>query len=550
MDENKSDIYAAIYARTSGKKSTGNSILAQIEQCEELALKEKLLVYDSYIDEVSGKSQAPEQRKGYKKLLIDAKNGCFKSLIIYRYDRLVRNYDDWIVTSKELRKLGINILLADKTQPVCSNKPNEQFLTNLMVLFSDFEPDSIKQRTKEGRDVLRRQGMYISKEAFGFTKKIEEKRACYQGIPVCKEFIIFIFNEFYDKCREDEVNYQEKIKDIYIMSCNLMISLKNKFDVKENIGIDYGVSNFNKFIKEIENYDKNTLKVGFMKLEEYFAFEKGNKKHLFMNVLKNNIYSGFMLKEPKGDKNPLNGFKENENEELVLDPDAFIKSVNVESIINEKIFLKVYSLVGKRELVASKEYRPFLLKEKFRCKCKGRLILEEINIISCSNGCFSIFYDEFIRYILKLIVTNTFSTKNVGIKNFEYKLQQRVFYLNNDLDKLILNKSEILKKFMITDDFSILDLNKIIIEKEEVILDQKRTINKYVEQIDNINKFKGALTCHNTKNKCIDILVDYILKKENLFEVLLNEVINMIYVGVEKDKGNFRTKVTYEFEQG
>ena len=60
-------------------------------------LKEKnLLIYNVYTDFDSAKKLSPTKRKGLSKLLADAKAGCFKTVIIYRLDRLVRRYKDWL----------------------------------------------------------------------------------------------------------------------------------------------------------------------------------------------------------------------------------------------------------------------------------------------------------------------------------------------------------------------------------------------------------------------------------------------------------------------
>ena len=288
VEDNK---YAAIYARISGKKDN-SSIAAQIEEGKVLANKKELVVYDSYVDTVSGKSIPPEERKGYKKLFADAKSGCFKTLIIYRYDRLVRNYNDWIKTSSLLKGLGVKILLADETQPACSDDPNDRFLTNLMVLFSDFEPDNIKQRVSEGKRILREKGIYNSGKAepFGY-KKIDRKRKVgenikfdFEAVPIKKEFIKYVYKSFYDAlCAENGDNshqikeYKKMIKELHTKSGEMIAKLK--CDIQEKVeNVDYANVNFNIFVENIKSYDENEILKGLNSIEDFFFIKvKENK---------------------------------------------------------------------------------------------------------------------------------------------------------------------------------------------------------------------------------------------------------------------------------
>ncbi|MDK0793863.1 recombinase family protein [Clostridium perfringens] len=131
--------FAAIYARVSSQKEN-NSINAQIKLGTEKALKEGLLIYNSYSEHVSGLTTSPEERKSFKQLLLDAKAGCFKNLIIYRLDRLVRNYEDWKQTEKLLDSLGIKLIFSDESQQLPSDSPQSEFLNNLTVMLAELEP--------------------------------------------------------------------------------------------------------------------------------------------------------------------------------------------------------------------------------------------------------------------------------------------------------------------------------------------------------------------------------------------------------------------------
>ena len=177
------DKYVAIYARKSSKNDS-TSLESQISGCKELAKENSLLIYSIYEDKISAKTFKTTERPGFKKLLIEAKKGCFKTIIIFRYDRLVRRYDDWISISNKLKQLGVKILLTDTSQPSLNGNMETEFLVNLIVLFADIEPDNIAMRSRMGLENTRLKGRYYSKGSpFGYIKIKDE----FEIKPVYKE---------------------------------------------------------------------------------------------------------------------------------------------------------------------------------------------------------------------------------------------------------------------------------------------------------------------------------------------------------------------------
>ena len=169
--------YAAIYARISGTKDN-NSISSQIQLATAALNKKNLLIYDVYTDFDSAKKLPPTKRKGLSKLLIDAKAGCFKTVIIYRLDRLVRKYKDWLEIKNTFSKLGITLIYSDESQSFPLNSSQGEFFQNLMVMVAEMEPDTINQRASKGREVRRKQGAYScgTNTPFGYIR--EERSEC------------------------------------------------------------------------------------------------------------------------------------------------------------------------------------------------------------------------------------------------------------------------------------------------------------------------------------------------------------------------------------
>ena len=158
---NNPDNYAAIYARISSKKEN-NSIDTQVDLAKTALNGKNLLVYGVYTDYVSGHTISPPDRKGFGKLLEDAKAGCFKTIIAYKHDRIVRNLNDWVNLTAQLRKLNIKIIFSDITEYVPDKSLQGEFLENLIIMVAELEPSNIQERTNNGQVQRRIQGVYNS----------------------------------------------------------------------------------------------------------------------------------------------------------------------------------------------------------------------------------------------------------------------------------------------------------------------------------------------------------------------------------------------------
>ncbi|MCS4570041.1 recombinase family protein [Clostridium perfringens] len=60
--------------------------------------------------------------------------------MIYRLDRLVRNYEDWKQTERLLDSLGIKLLFSDSSQQLPIDSPQSEFLNNITVMLAELEP--------------------------------------------------------------------------------------------------------------------------------------------------------------------------------------------------------------------------------------------------------------------------------------------------------------------------------------------------------------------------------------------------------------------------
>ena len=104
--------YAAIYARKSTKLEN-NSIPSQIEIAKRKIEENNLFLYDIYYDEESATKYHPLHRQGFKKLLYDAEMNKFKTVIVYRRDRLARRVENLLEIKQKFKELGIKIIYSN-----------------------------------------------------------------------------------------------------------------------------------------------------------------------------------------------------------------------------------------------------------------------------------------------------------------------------------------------------------------------------------------------------------------------------------------------------
>ena len=105
------DCYA-VYSRKSKFTGKGESIENQIELCREYISRvfgeddeKKIAVYED--EGYSGKNTA---RPAFKKMMKDAQQRKFKSVVVYRLDRISRNIGDFSSLIEELSRLDIDFV--------------------------------------------------------------------------------------------------------------------------------------------------------------------------------------------------------------------------------------------------------------------------------------------------------------------------------------------------------------------------------------------------------------------------------------------------------
>lgn len=150
---------AAIYARVSTSDQT---TLNQQIRLRELACRAGYEVVEEYVETVSGASPS---RPELDRLMKDAARRRFDVLLAWDVSRLGRSLVQLVNFFQTLHALGVDLVL-DK-QGFDTSTPAGKMMMNMCALFSEFERDMIRERTKAGMARARARGAQIGRAPVG-----------------------------------------------------------------------------------------------------------------------------------------------------------------------------------------------------------------------------------------------------------------------------------------------------------------------------------------------------------------------------------------------
>lgn len=569
--------YAAIYARRSSENDN-NSINAQIAYGKTAIEKRNLLLYDIYFDEVSGRIHAPHERKGFKNLLEAAKNGCFKTLIVYRLDRLVRKYNHWLEIKKTLQQLGVKLIFSDETQNLDERSNHQEFFHNFTVMVAEMEPDTIRLRAASGKEYRRKEGAYSSsKPPFGY-KRIErpastgrvQSKSIFQKLEVKLAFVEYIYYCYYTLIMNiaDDDSPEVSVKEVYTLLVNsinviesyivnnnslpkgtfddIESSNTHLYDLYETINILISSSSCNDILSELKKVKSHLLLVN----------DGGNQVNTnnINTILNNSIYAGYMLLDAK---HPCEGLKYNNKSpsdyEASLDYDAFVVLNNLEPVIPPKLFETVYVYRKYNKLGKIDRTPNFLLKGKLKCQRNTSLKLIDYNYIHCtkencpySHKCFPFIKKDLLQFLLSEIINDYLIKDFNSIYGLITIFQRKIDLASKNAKFYELKKLKAVNDYLTSGDSEfqkiITEINKSISGFNEDIYNYRiklSCIETLCEELSNIKANCTTIESTNT-SEVINVyrskMVDYILINEDMFIPIFNIIIKEIKVGFKYAK--------------
>jgi len=139
----------ALYARVSKLDQHPEN---QIQELENYAKTRNYEIYDNYVDKISG---AKDTRPGLDRLMQDARAGKFKTVIVWKIDRLGRNVVHMGQVIQEWENLGIDLVIT--TLGVDTSTPTGKLVLGVLMQISQFERELIRERIILGLERKKRE---------------------------------------------------------------------------------------------------------------------------------------------------------------------------------------------------------------------------------------------------------------------------------------------------------------------------------------------------------------------------------------------------------
>src|SRR5215216_7104047 len=157
----------ALYMRVSSEEQRDReTIEIQREFLQEYCRLYGLEVAQVYADDgVSGTIPLHERPEG-RRLLEDAKQGKFSTLLVYRLDRLGRSLLVIVDAHDRLRAYGV--ALKSATEPIDTSNPSGRLIFQMLASFAEYERETIREGTQAGQRRAFKNGRQMGAIPYGY----------------------------------------------------------------------------------------------------------------------------------------------------------------------------------------------------------------------------------------------------------------------------------------------------------------------------------------------------------------------------------------------
>lgn len=157
-----------LYCRVSSDlQRESGSIQSQVSYARQYCQLQKISILETYLDDgVSGTIKVSERPAGAR-LLRDAREGKFDTVLVFRIDRLARRTSDLLNTLELLEESSVAI--RSMTEPFDTSNATGKFMTSMLGSIAELERANIAERSKSGSERLVREGRWTGGRAlFGY----------------------------------------------------------------------------------------------------------------------------------------------------------------------------------------------------------------------------------------------------------------------------------------------------------------------------------------------------------------------------------------------
>ena len=162
-----SSVRVALYLRVSSEEQRDReTIEIQREFLQEYCRLYGYGAASMYADDgISGTIPLHERPEG-RRLLKDARDGEFTTLLVYRLDRLGRSLIVIVDAAERLEAAGV--ALRSATEPIDTSTPSGRLIFQMLASFAEYERETIKERTRAGLHRAYRNGKHSGRIPYGY----------------------------------------------------------------------------------------------------------------------------------------------------------------------------------------------------------------------------------------------------------------------------------------------------------------------------------------------------------------------------------------------
>lgn len=514
---------AAIYARKS-ILNDNNSIESQISIAKSKVCENNLILHEIYKDEISSTGFSYDKRPGFTKLLNDAEIGLFKTLVVFRRDRLARNVYEFKQIQRILAKHGVKVIYSNDGEYQNKGSNNCDFVENIIIAMDELEATLIKKRTSAGIIKKRERGEYSSGgkcALFGYGRKIEEPPNSNNNEEQCD----IKRNTIYFPV-EPQATY---IKEIF----KRYINLGNE--------IGYEVYTRNQLLEEIEKLANDMS----LKEDPPVYIPTYDIEYIRKNlnaIIENPVYAGYIFKASKSKFQDI-VFKDS-NDKFTVDENQLILCTNVKPILLERetwddaVKIRRSMFKPKPKIIET-----YLFKGLLSCsKCEKNITLRRDqnaahNKFICSCGYINILASNLTAKVIEKVISDIFTQDKInsymkikrqlikgGIKDDNQQLNQIKTNQTRDIlhlaESIVTNSSKKLRHY----ENELKTINDYI-EKEDILKSNKVMKQNNLSKLNHSTKYISKIKELALQNDMKEFFIDNIDKVQNLLSNMIEKVI-------------------------
>lgn len=159
---------AVLYCRVSSEmQRESGTIESQVDYARQFCQLQKITILEVYRDDgVSGTIKVNERPAGAR-MLADAREQKFDTVLVFRIDRLARRTSDLLNTLELLEECGVAI--RSMSEPFDTSNATGKFMTSMLGSIAELERSNIASRSLSGMERKVREGLWVGGRAlFGY----------------------------------------------------------------------------------------------------------------------------------------------------------------------------------------------------------------------------------------------------------------------------------------------------------------------------------------------------------------------------------------------